>query len=1005
MEEVGPVALTLVFGANAVLALCLWGHERSAKRASGEYAAAAAADDGAPAKQSAKKLSGPLTSSFSSIKALSAETLRLSIVMLTIYLCERHPPFPHSKKAHDMDTFWCMVAMLAICCAMNVRKGKSTEVLNREQTEEWKGWMQFIFLLYHYFSAHEVYNSVRVMITSYVWMTGFGNFSFFYMKGDYGVVRLLQMLWRLNFLVTLLCLALGNTYILYYICPLHTFYFLVVYAVMRVLPSTNYTTGVRWKLLATALIIYLVWDADLGLFNKIFFFLGDTPKIGAGSGEMWEWYFRTSLDHWSTFLGMLFALNFPVTSQWIKKVETLPTRPQWIVKGAVSAALVAAFVWWAATILPQPKLQYNTNNAYYGVAIPLLTYVFLRNLSPTLRIHYVEPLHSIGKITLETYLMQHHVWLTSNAKTVLTLVPDSPRLNMVVTTTLYVLLSKELYRLTMSLRGMLLPDAKAACLRNLAGLVAVLSAALGLAAVLTALEAGPLALCVAVAALGAATTAAVHTLLLHSPKDADGAAGGGGGGGGALTAAAGSGGGDRYNGGLLRPAAMVPALVCLLVVGGGLGLQRVGGRGGLVTPARAFEEHIGPHDHCLANINRGMWATDTAACSQAQHTLYCDSHAWKWVDIPDECHFRYLPPDEIARASAARHVAFVGDSELRMMYYAALRGIGQTTPQAHDSSAERHADLSWASGTGAGATRVSFRWAPYARNVTAALGALSRSSAKEGGAPDMVVTGAGLWDALHVRSVDRYRGDLEGVADALTAPALGGALKLWLVTTAVAEKRLPAGEKQEWLKEEKLAKYRAAAEQSSVMDGVSAVLDGFAITAPRMVDSYDGVHYSDYMYDTMVQLVYNIAEHYGWGSAAAKPADAAKPRPPVQKHIGSMGNALLGLMVVALAVIMIFSMDAYHGLARASLRVFGGEGISWEEAYGPLLAKIARGGGGTGAPRAPAPRPQPSLREHTDSGEENAPLVERSASPTLREGELSAIEMRHTSHAAHGARV
>ena len=51
-------------------------------------------------------------------------------------------------------------------------------------------------------------------------------------QGDYGAVRLLQMLWRLNFLVTLLCMAMGNTYILYYICPLHTFYFFVVYAIM-----------------------------------------------------------------------------------------------------------------------------------------------------------------------------------------------------------------------------------------------------------------------------------------------------------------------------------------------------------------------------------------------------------------------------------------------------------------------------------------------------------------------------------------------------------------------------------------------------------------------------------------------------------------------------------------------------------------------------------------------------------------------------------------------------
>jgi N-acetylneuraminate 9-O-acetyltransferase len=63
---------------------------------------------------------------------------------------------------------------------------------------------------------------------------------------------MLQMLWRLNFLVTLLCLTLGNPYILYYICPLHTFYFFVVYATMRVMPHRNHGKwDIRVKLLVS----------------------------------------------------------------------------------------------------------------------------------------------------------------------------------------------------------------------------------------------------------------------------------------------------------------------------------------------------------------------------------------------------------------------------------------------------------------------------------------------------------------------------------------------------------------------------------------------------------------------------------------------------------------------------------------------------------------------------------------------------------------------------------
>ena len=64
-------------------------------------------------------------------------------------------------------------------------------------------------------------------------MTGFGNFSFFYVKGDFGFVRFVQMIWRLNFLVLFLCMTMNNHYILYYIVPLHAFYFLTVRSDVR----------------------------------------------------------------------------------------------------------------------------------------------------------------------------------------------------------------------------------------------------------------------------------------------------------------------------------------------------------------------------------------------------------------------------------------------------------------------------------------------------------------------------------------------------------------------------------------------------------------------------------------------------------------------------------------------------------------------------------------------------------------------------------------------------
>jgi hypothetical protein len=382
--------------------------------------------------------------SFSSVYTFLYHSSNFGLILFYAYVCENHPPFPHAGKNYDADQFFFLTALLFVVSYFTIKRhdngsniksklstddtevdnnitpkagngtgivaeqNEATEVLNRDQTEEWKGWMQFMFLLYHYYHAEEVYNAIRIMITCYVWMTGFGNFSFFYLKADYSSVRVMQMLWRLNFLVIFLCLTQGTTYILYYICLLHTYFFLMVYVTMRIAKDVNHTKwGIRIKLAVLALIIFLVWDVDSGIFQVIHFpFFGETSKLGATNGSMWEWYFRSSLDHWSTFLGMIFALNFPITSLFFRKLEAQPPFWHFLAKASMGIALFCVFFIWVTGPFQHAKVQYNQTNAYFGF-IPLITYIYFRNLTPCLRNHTMELLHQIGKTTLETYLMQH----------------------------------------------------------------------------------------------------------------------------------------------------------------------------------------------------------------------------------------------------------------------------------------------------------------------------------------------------------------------------------------------------------------------------------------------------------------------------------------------------------------------------------------------------------------------------------------------------------------------
>lgn len=70
--------------------------------------------------------------------------------------------------------------------------------------------------------------------------------------GDFSSVRFLSVMWRLNLSALFLLLTLDNSYVLYYIVPLHTLYFIMVYVVMFARRSTN---ARMWTTLAITFVV------------------------------------------------------------------------------------------------------------------------------------------------------------------------------------------------------------------------------------------------------------------------------------------------------------------------------------------------------------------------------------------------------------------------------------------------------------------------------------------------------------------------------------------------------------------------------------------------------------------------------------------------------------------------------------------------------------------------------------------------------------------------------
>ncbi|XP_062519091.1 N-acetylneuraminate 9-O-acetyltransferase-like isoform X2 [Corticium candelabrum] len=382
---------------------------------------------------------------------------KFGLILLYTFLADRTPLFMKETKVYHISQFLVLMAIILILGIMSFEPVSKAELLNRDQTEEWRGWMQLVILAYHYVGASQelrIYVWIRVLVASYIFMSAYGHFSYFWSKGDYGLVRVCQVLFRLNLLTVLLCLTMDRPYQAYYFVPLISFCFLVVYASMSVWPRVNVpaikdpASGRHlWMMAAKILVLFFIswflWSQEW-LFDSLFSWWPLIELFRTEDGKVREWRFRSGLDRFNVVYGLVFGLGVFVA----KQREWIASHNSWLVSSScavLSVVLSAVGLLLYAVVSIECTSKPHCNAIHTWLSFyPLTAFIILRNVPPMARSHYNTIYAWVGKISLELFISQYHIWLANDTKSLLVFIPGYPLVNAVVMSFIFVCIAHEI---------------------------------------------------------------------------------------------------------------------------------------------------------------------------------------------------------------------------------------------------------------------------------------------------------------------------------------------------------------------------------------------------------------------------------------------------------------------------------------------------------------------------------------------------------------------------------
>ncbi|XP_022441892.1 N-acetylneuraminate 9-O-acetyltransferase isoform X3 [Delphinapterus leucas] len=289
---------------------------------------------------------------------------KLGLIMAYFYMCDRANLFMKENKFYTHSTFFIPIIYILVLGVFYNENTKETKVLNREQTDEWKGWMQLVILIYH------------------------------------------------------------------------------------------------------------ISGASTGAFEKIFS-LWPLSKCFELKGNVYEWWFRWRLDRYVVFHGMLFAFIYLALQkrQVLSEGKGEPLFSNKVSNFLLFISVVSFLTYsiWASSC----KNKAECNELHPSVSVvQILAFILIRNIPGYARSVYSSFFAWFGKISLELFICQYHIWLAADTRGILVLIPGNPMLNIIVSTFIFVCVAHEISQITNDLAQIIIPKDNSSLLKRLACIAA-----------------------------------------------------------------------------------------------------------------------------------------------------------------------------------------------------------------------------------------------------------------------------------------------------------------------------------------------------------------------------------------------------------------------------------------------------------------------------------------------------------------------------------------------------